>query len=377
MMRNKRVGIATARGHMKILIVTDAWTPQINGVVRTLQSVRRELEAKGHVVELISPDLFRSFPCPTYPEIRLALAGTKRIGAMIEAADPDAVHIATEGPLGLAARRWCRKRGYHFTTAYHTQFPDYVARRTRLPAEWFWRYISWFHRPAAAILVSTASVASQLEAHGLPQTRRWGRGVDLSCFSADSPPDPRIKALPGPIQLYVGRVAVEKNIEAFLATCHPGSKIVVGDGPLLAALEKRYPETHFLGVLRGEALAAAYAAADVFVFPSRTDTFGLVMIEALACSTPVAAYPVTGPVDVLDAEAGCMDEDLETAIGGALTRNRSACAAYARRFGFEVLEGADAEQFEQALVWLRAGAVGPIPAIEACRLPGAAHCLQV
>jgi len=348
---------------MKILIVTDAWAPQVNGVVRTLQSVRRELEAKGHEIEMISPDLFRNFPCPTYPEIRLALAGARRIGALIETADPDAVHIATEGPLGLAARRWCLDNCYHFTTAYHTQFPDYVARRTRLPAEWFWRFISWFHRPAAAILVSTPTVAAQLEAHGLLQTRRWGRGVDLDCFRANATADPRISALPRPIQLYVGRVAVEKNIEAFLATSHPGSKVVVGNGPLLDALKRQHPKAHFLGALRGDALAAAYAAADVFVFPSRTDTFGLVMIEALACGTPVAAFPVTGPIDVLDDKVGCMHIDLETAIAGALIRNRSDCAAYANRFTW----AASAEQFEHAVVWLRAGEAGPVPAIEATR----------
>lgn len=348
---------------MKILIVTDAWSPQVNGVVRTLESVRRELEARGHDVAVISPDLFRSLPCPTYPEIRLALAGSRRIGKMIEAADPDAVHIATEGPLGIAARRWCLARDLHFTTAYHTQFPDYVARRTRLPADLFWRYIRWFHSPAAAILVSTASVAAQLRAHGLSRTTRWGRGVDLECFRADLVPDPRIAALPGPVQLYVGRVAVEKNVEAFLAATHPGSKVVVGDGPSLENLRRRHPNVHFLGALRGTALAAAYASADVFVFPSRTDTFGLVMIEALACGTPVAAYPVAGPIDVLDPSVGCMNEKLELAIGGALALDRAACAAYADRFSWH----ASADQFEQAVVLLHSGGHGPVSALAATR----------
>jgi len=330
---------------MRILIVTDAWNPQVNGVVRTLQALRVELERIGHAVSLISPDLFASLPCPTYPEIKLALAGRKRIAAAIAAAAPDAVHIATEGPLGLAARRWCIANRFPFTTAYHTQFPEYVARRTGLPAAWLWNYIRWFHAPAHAVLVSTRTIARLLEAHGLDRVRLWGRGVDLACFHPGHAPHPALADMPRPIQLYVGRVAVEKNIEAFLNTAHPGSKIVVGDGPALKDLQRRYPEVIFLGSLRGDALASAYASADVFVFPSRTDTFGLVMIEALACGTPVAAYPVPGPIDVLNDEVGCMDADLGTAIAAALGRDRAACAAYGRSFTWET----SARQFEAAL----------------------------
>ena len=339
---------------MRILIVTDAWAPQVNGVVRTLEATRRALAGRGREVEIVAPDQFRSIPCPTYREIRLALAGAGAMGERIAAAQPDSVHIATEGPLGLAARRWCLDRGLAFTTAYHTQFPEYLAKRTRLPAAWFWRYIRWFHRPARAILVSTFTVAEQLRGHGLDQTRLWGRGVDLDCFRPDAVPHPSIHSLPRPIQIYVGRVAVEKNIEAFLRSRHPGSKVVVGDGPALEGLRRRFPEARFLGVLRGEALASAYAAADVFVFPSRTDTFGLVMIEALACGTPVAALPVAGPQDVLRRDVGAMDEDLDGAIERALTLDRASCAAWGQTFSWE----ASARQFESALVPI----VGPLPA---------------
>jgi glycosyltransferase involved in cell wall biosynthesis len=255
------------------------------------------------------------------------------------------VHIATEGPLGIGARRWCVARGRPFTTAYHTQFPDYVAARTGLDPAWVWRYIRWFHGPAQAILASTPSIARTLEAQGLTQVRRWGRGVDQSLFHANLAPDPTIRALPGPVQLYVGRVAVEKNIAAFLSNDHPGSKVIVGDGPALRELSARFPEAHFLGPRFGHDLAGAYAAADVFVFPSRTDTFGLVMIEALACGTPVAGYPVTGPVDVLTPTTGAMDEDLGAAIAQALTCDRSACVAYGQGFTW----AASARQFVDAL----------------------------
>ncbi|MDI1297155.1 MAG: glycosyltransferase family 1 protein [bacterium] len=320
---------------MRIAIVTDAWLPQVNGVVRTLQTIRQELERMGHVVAVISPDLYGSIPCPTYPEIRLALVRPGVVGQSIAAFRPDAVHLATEGPLCLAARRWCLRGAVPFTTAYHTHFPDYVAQRTGLPAAWFWRYIRWFHGPAQAVLVSTASVRAQLRAHGLANVRPWGRGVDLTAFTPDAAPPPLFERLPRPIQLYVGRVAVEKNLEAFLASDHPGTKVVVGDGPARAALERAYPHAHFLGPLFGEALAGAYAGADVFVFPSRTDTFGLVMIEALACGTPVAAYPVTGPIDIVTPETGALSDRLDDAIGAALACDRAACAAYGRSFSWE------------------------------------------
>ncbi|MDF0543213.1 glycosyltransferase family 1 protein [Sphingobium sp. H39-3-25] len=317
---------------MRIAIVTDAWTPQVNGVVRTLRSVSAELEAAGHVVRIISPDQYGSVPCPTYPEIRLAVARARTVGRAIADFMPDAIHLATEGPLCLTARRWCLRNGLPFTTAYHTHFPDYVAQRTGLPATWFWRYIRWFHGPAQAVLVSTRSVREQLRAHGIAQVRPWGRGVDLSHFTRGAKPPAGYADLPRPIQLYVGRVAVEKNLEAFLASGHPGTKVVVGDGPARAALEKAYPDAVFLGPLSGGELAGAYAGADVFVFPSRTDTFGLVMIEALACGTPVAAYPVTGPIDIVTPQTGAMAERLEDAIAQALTCDRAACAAYGATF---------------------------------------------
>ncbi len=334
---------------MRIAIVTDAWSPQVNGVVRTLQAVRAELELMGHQVLVVSPERFASMPCPTYPEIRLAFARSAAVGRMLADFHADAIHLATEGPVCLAARTWCLARAIPFTTAYHTQFPDYIAARTGANPEWIWRYIRWFHAPAQAILASTPSVEATLAAHGLDQARAWGRGVDFSLFGLDGARDPAFAALPGPLMLYVGRVAVEKNIEAFLSCSHPGTKIVVGDGPARASLAKRFPDVLFLGQRSGSELAAAYRSADVLVFPSRTDTFGLVMIEALACGTPVAAYPVTGPIDVLDERVAAMDEDLDAAIALALTRDRVTCAAYAGRFSW----AASARQFVHALVPLQ------------------------
>lgn len=331
---------------MRIAIVTDAWEPQVNGVVRTLQSVRRVLEAQGHKILVISPERFYSVPCPTYPEIRLAMVRSRTIGDLLDDFSPHAVHLATEGPVCVAARRWCLRHDFPFTTAYHTQFPDYVEARSGVPAEWVWRYIRWFHAPAQSILASTPSIREALVAHGLTQVRHWGRGVDLDNFRPGLEPHPAMAGLEGPVQLYVGRVAVEKNLEAFLASSHRGTKVVVGDGPARASLTAKYPEARFLGPMFGAELASAYAAADVFVFPSKTDTFGLVMIEALACGTPVAAYPVTGPVDILTPETGAMDENLDTAIAAALTRDRAACAAYGRSFTWE----ASAHQFLMALV---------------------------
>lgn len=331
---------------MRIAIVTDAWAPQVNGVVRTLQSVTAELRAMGHELCIIAPDRYASIPCPTYPEIRLALPGPGRVGRTLAGFRPDAVHIATEGPLGLLARRWCLARKLPFTTAYHTQFPDYVAARIRaVSPEFVWRYVRWFHTPSAAILASTPSVAATLAAHDLPQSRHWGRGVDTALFRADGPRDAFVAGLPGPVQLYAGRVAIEKNIAAFLATDTPGSKVVVGDGPARANLAAEYPDVHFLGAKFGDDLAAIYRSADVFVFPSRTDTFGLVMIEALACGTPVAALPVQGPLDVLRPEVGVMDEALGEAITQALTLSRQTCATYGQGFSWR----ASAEQFLAAL----------------------------
>ena len=335
---------------MRVAIVTDAWAPQVNGVVRTLENVIAELRGDGHRVLVVSPADAPSLPCPTYPEIRLALMTPAAIGRRIAGFGAQAVHIATEGPLGLAARRWCVSRRLPFTTAYHTQFPDYVAARTGADPEWIWRYVRWFHAPAAAVLASTPTIERTLNAHGLARVRRWGRGV-AGYFTPEGARDPRMAALAGPVLLHVGRVAVEKNIAAFLSADVPGTKVVVGDGPARAALARKFPTAIFLGALFGEALAAAYRAADVLVFPSRTDTFGLVMIEALACGTPVAAYPVAGPLDVLTPATGVMDGDLRAAITGALRLDRTTCAAAGARFTW----AASARQFLDALQPIDAG----------------------
>lgn len=330
---------------MRIALVTDAWAPQVNGVVRTLAAVTGELRARAHEVLIVSPDQFRSLPCPTYPEIRLALTRPRSVGDRLAAFDAEAIHIATEGPLGWAARRWCLAHGRSFTTAYHTQFPEYLARRSGLPAAVFWPYIRSFHAASCGVMVATATIRRQLDAQGVARLREWSRGVDLAQFDPQAPPPEAFRDLPRPIQLYVGRVSVEKNIEAFLDSSHPGSKVVVGDGPALQRLRGLYPNVTFLGRQSGPALAGCYAGADVFVFPSRTDTFGLVMIEALACGTPVAAYPVPGPLDVLTPESGCMAPSLDAAIAGALSLDRARCIEHGRRFSW----AASADQFLAAL----------------------------
>ena len=318
----------------RILIVTDAWMPQVNGVVRTLSTVAAELRAMGHVVEVIGPDRFRTLPCPTYPDIRLALRPGRRLAAMIEAFRPEALHIATEGPLGLAARRWARREGFDFTTAFHTRFPEYLQARTRLPVRPMYAWLRRFHGAGCGTMVATESLRHDLAVRGFRHLRAWSRGVDLDLFR----PEPREDwGLPRPVLLYVGRVAVEKNIGAFLDLDLPGSKVVVGAGPQLAALRRRYPAVHFTGPLYGPALARAYAGADAFVFPSLTDTFGIVLLEALACGTPVAAFPVTGPIDVLAGavgRVGAVDADLAAAVRTALAGDRAACRAHAERFSW-------------------------------------------
>ena len=315
---------------LRILIVSDAWRPQVNGVVRTLERTRDELAALGHVVEVIGPDRFRTLPCPTYPEIRLALVGWRRMAGLIAAFAPDAIHVATEGPLGHAARRACLRRDWPFTTAYHTAFPEYLRARTGLPLAWSYAYLRAFHARAEGTMVATASLARTLARRGFQRLRSWSRGVDTEKFR----PGPK-DGLAGdrPILLYAGRVAIEKNLEAFLGLDVPGTKYVVGTSPDLAALRRRHPAVRFQGYLDNGALVAHYAAADVFVFPSRTDTFGLVMLEALACGVPVAAYPVTGPLDVIaDSGAGALDEDLGRAITRALAIPPERCRAYALMF---------------------------------------------
>ncbi|HLZ77731.1 MAG TPA: glycosyltransferase family 1 protein [Sphingomonas sp.] len=331
---------------MKIALVSDAWAPQVNGVVRTLTTTVALLRARGHKVETITPDQFSTIPCPSYPEIRIALGCGWAVAARLKAFDADAIHIATEGPLGWAARRWCRNRGIAFTTSFHTRFPDYVAMRSKLPADWFWPIVRRFHGPATRVFAATETLSEELAGRGLPHTHRWSRGVDLDLFAPGVAPLAEIADLARPIQLSVGRVAIEKNIEAFLQSRVPGTKVVVGDGPARAQLERRYPDVVFLGALHGERLAAAYAAADVFVFPSLTDTFGLVMIEALASGVPVAGFPVQGPIDIIGPEGmgaagehdhpvGVLDDDLETAIGRALLLDRDACAAAGRGYGWD------------------------------------------
>ncbi|HYZ23078.1 MAG TPA: glycosyltransferase family 1 protein [Rhodopila sp.] len=319
----------------RILIVTDAWTPQVNGVVRTLTTIARELTAMGHVVDVIGPDRFRTIPCPTYPDIALSLLPRRRLIRMIEAFRPDALHIATEGPLGLAARSWAKRTGFAFTTAFHTRFAEYINARTRLPVRPIYAWMRRFHGAGQGTMVATPSLRAELAARGFRNIRAWSRGVDLDLFRPYAGDE--FPGLPRPIFIYVGRVAVEKNIGAFLDLDLPGSKVVVGGGPQLAALRRDYPNVVFTGPRHGEPLARAYASADVFVFPSLTDTFGLVILEALACGTPVAAYPVTGPKDVLlDAEGkvGAVNRDLRQAALDALTADRTACRAHAERYSW-------------------------------------------
>lgn len=327
---------------MRIALASDAWEPQVNGVVRTLRTTAAELRARGHDVHMLTPDLFRTVPCPSYPEIRLALGCARGVAARLFAADPDAVHIATEGPVGWAARRWCLDGGVPFTTSFHTRFPDYVALRTRLPADWFWPLLRRFHGPAASVFAATARLEAELQGRGLSRTHRWSRGVDLSLFAPDGAVPDFLAGLPRPLMLHVGRVAVEKNIGAFLGLNRPGTRLVVGDGPALEMLRAAHPDAIFLGALHGPALAALYRAADVLVFPSRTDTFGLVMVEALASGTPVAGYPVQGPLDIIGQAGtgleggtrriGALDPCLDHAIDRALTAAPDACLAYGRRF---------------------------------------------
>lgn len=316
-------------GHLHVAVVSDAWYPQVNGVVRTLVTTAEELEVMGHQVTFVTPDKFRTVPCPTYPEIRLAVFPDRRIAELLDAALPCAIHIATEGPLGHAARRYCLERGLPFTTAYHTKFPEYVHARIGIPVSWTYRMMRRFHGPSSGVMVATASLRRELEANGFTNIRDWSRGVDVSQFH----PRPSILDLPRPILMYVGRVAVEKNIGAFLSLDQPGTKVVVGDGPQRAELARKYPEAVFVGSKQGEALAAHYASADVFVFPSRTDTFGLVLVEALASGVPVAAYPVPGPLDVIgDSGAGVLDEDLFRAVEGALKIDRDVARARGMEF---------------------------------------------
>lgn len=319
-------------------MVSDAWFPQVNGVVRTLDTLRAELQAAGHDVVMVTPDRFRSLPCPSYPEIRLAVKPGAKLRRLIEQAQPCAIHIATEGPLGWAARRYCLRRSIPFTTAYHTKFPEYVQARWRVPLALSYAVMRRFHGASSRIMVATQGIENELVQRGFANIGRWSRGVDTDmfrprtdCRQADGP----WGDLPRPIFLYVGRVAVEKNIQAFLDLDLPGSKVVVGDGPQLEELRRKHPEVRFAGARHGDDLARHYAGADVFVFPSRTDTFGLVLLEALASGLPVAAYAVAGPLDVIgDSPAGVLSDDLGQAALQALEIDPHHCRQHALRFSW-------------------------------------------
>lgn len=317
---------------MRIALVTDAWHPQVNGVVRTLDTTVAELRRMGHDVLTITPQDFRTLPCPTYPSIRVALWPARGVARALRDFVPEAIHIATEGPLGHAARRWCLARRVPFTTAFHTQFPEYIRLRAPLPVSWSYRYLRHFHSAAARTMVPTPTQRDKLAARGFANLVLWSRGVDTSVFH---PGEALRWDWPRPIAVYMGRVAVEKNIEAFLDLPGIATKVVIGEGPDLKRFTASYPACHFIGARYGRDLARHLAAGDVFVFPSRTDTFGLVLLEALACGLPVAAYPVQGPLDIIvDGVCGALDEDLGRAVTRALRLTRADCLAHASRYSW-------------------------------------------
>jgi glycosyltransferase involved in cell wall biosynthesis len=318
---------------MPILVATDAWHPQVNGVVRTLSSLARSASALGTEIEFLTPDGFPSLAVPTYPGLRVALPNRREIARRIEAASPDAIHIATEGPIGWAVRAYCRRRKLAFTTSYTTRFPEYIAVRSIVPASWSYAVLRHFHAAAAMTMVATSSLRQELSTRGFKKLGTWTRGVDTDLFTPDGASE---LDLPRPIFMTVGRVAVEKNLEAFLSLNLPGSKVVIGDGPQRSVLERRYPHVRFLGEKTGRELSSHFAAADVFVFPSLTDTFGVVQLEALACGTPVAAFPVTGPLDVIaDHPVGVLDTDLRSACIRALGISRQSCRSFALERSWE------------------------------------------
>ena len=328
----------------RLLIVTDAWRPQINGVVRTLESVGKELRRTGMDVQYLTPERFWTLPVPSYPEIRISLASLGAVSRQIDSVVPDHIHIATEGPLGLLARQYCIDRRLGFTTSFHTRFPEYVAMRVPVPQEWSYGYLRWFHSAAARTMVPTPSLRDDLIDRGFVRLGLWSRGVDGERFRPG--PKTQFNDLPGPHLLYVGRVAAEKNVEAFLDLDIAGTKIIVGDGPDCARLMREHPDVVFLGYRHGEELGELYRSADVLVFPSRTDTFGNVITETLASGTPVAAYPVTGPLDVLsEPSAGALDDDLNVAVARALTLRRADARAHGERFTW----AASAAQLQSAL----------------------------
>jgi len=318
---------------MKILVATDAWHPQVNGVVRTLGSLARAAGKLGATVEFLSPDGFPSFQLPTYPGLCLAIPSRRGIAERIEAARADAIHLATEGPIGFAVRAHCRRHGRPFTTSYTTRFPEYISARSPIPESWVYATLRWFHGGATVTMVATPSLMSELSQRGFAHLGMWTRGVDVDLFRPDRAID---LGFPRPIFMSVGRVAVEKNLEAFLSLDLPGTKVIIGGGPQEAKLKREFPDAKFLGPLENGTLAAHLAAADVFVFPSRTDTFGIVQLEALASGVPIAAFPVTGPKDVVgDTPVGVLDEDLGRACMEALKLSRETCREFALQYSWE------------------------------------------
>jgi len=333
---------------MRILVATDAWHPQVNGVVRTLTNMAEAARAFGVEISFLTPQSFRTFAMPSYPDLRLALPYQAKIARLIAEARPDSIHIATEGPIGLLVRRYCRKNQLPFTTSFHTRFPEYISARLPIPEAWIWTALRAFHGPSQAVMAATPALAGELRTRGFRNVVLWPRGVDASQFH----PRAADLGLPRPVFLCVGRVAVEKNLEAFLDLDLPGTKVIVGDGPARAALTRKYPQAVFLGARQGEELAQAYAAADAFVFPSKTDTFGLVLLEALASGLPVAAFPVTGPRDVIGNEpVGALNDDLRLACLTAVTISPQACLAFAARHTWE----ASARAFVENITNVRAG----------------------
>lgn len=332
---------------MRILIATDAWRPQVNGVVRTYERLEEELRELGAEPLFITPDDYSTVPCPTYPEIRLALPGFARTAAKIDELRPDAIHIGTEGPVGWMVRRWCLRNRVPFTTCFHTRFPDYLEARFGLPTNWTWAALRSFHAASAGVMVASPSLAEEMARRGFERLMPGKRGVDLISFR---PQATRLFGSDQPVFLYVGRVAVEKNIEAFLGLDLPGRKVVVGGGPMLDQLKVRYPDVLFTGKKTGEELSACYASADVFVFPSLTDTFGLVLLEAMACGVPVAAFPVTGPLDnVENGVSGVLHKDLRRACLAALQLDRAAVRTHAQTFSWNAAARLFLSNIENAL----------------------------
>jgi glycosyltransferase involved in cell wall biosynthesis len=331
----KRVGRADSAESktMKVMVATDAWRPQVNGVVRTLGSLARATAKLGVEIEFLSPEGFWTFPVPTYPGLRLAVPRRKRIAERIEASRPDAIHVATEGPIGHAVRSYCIRNGRPFTTSYTTRFPEYISARSPIPAQWIYNALRRFHAAAAVTMVATPSLMTELSGRGFSNLGAWTRGVDVDLFRPDRAID---LDFPRPVFMTLGRIAVEKNLPAFLSLDLPGTKVIIGAGPQEAELKRRYPAAKFLGQLDNGILAAHLAAADVFVFPSLTDTFGIVQLEALASGVPVAAFPVTGPKDVIgNNPVGVLNDDLRVACMQALWISREACREFALHYSWE------------------------------------------